>query len=57
MGALAFCVRDDKRDLVFTKATVFGEITNTKGEALAITEALIFCLDQRHMGEIYGSHC
>lgn len=50
MGALAFCVRDDKRDLVFTKATVFGEITNTKGEALAITEALIFCLDQRYMG-------
>lgn len=43
MGAIAFCIKNEKRDLIFAKARGVGETTNIKAEALAIMDALTYC--------------
>lgn len=42
--ASAFCVRDEKGDLIYAKARGIGIGTNTEAEVYVIKEALEFCL-------------
>lgn len=48
--AFAFCIRNDKRGLVFAKVKGLGETTNIEVEVVAIRKALIYYREQNLMG-------
>lgn len=55
LGALAYCIRNENGDVVYTMAKGLGETTSIEAEAMAIREAIIFSNFKNYRGIIIES--
>lgn len=50
MGAAAFCIRNDRGELIYAKSKALGETTSVEAEVVAIQQAILVCQEFNYLG-------